>query len=58
MEHYERDGITIYNCDCRRLRLQECSIDSIVTDPSYDWHLWGRRDHGVPTVLVCVFGSL
>lgn len=35
--YYARDGIVIYNCDCREVGdcLEASSIDSIVTDPPY-----------------------
>lgn len=32
--YYDRDGITIYNCDCREI-LPELKADVVVTDPPY-----------------------
>lgn len=49
--YYERDGITIYNCDCREVVrfLDARVIDSIVTDPPYGLEFMGKAwDHGVP----------
>jgi DNA modification methylase len=39
---YDRDGITIYNADCRKL-LPWLEIDRVVTDPPYGISFAGKR---------------
>jgi len=50
-QYYERDGIVIYNCDCRQVVefMDARVVDSIVTDPPYGLEFMGKEwDHGVP----------
>jgi len=45
---YERDGITLYHGDCRKVlrTMARCSVDTIITDPPY--HLTQMSRNGSP----------
>lgn len=52
--YYERDGITIYNCDCRQILPGLPRVDVVITDPPYSA---GRSEHefaATGNIAVCL----